>query len=508
MSTLFRLAKGTGLTLGRTFVSIVGQFLTVPIYLSHWQGSTYGVWLILQGLLGYLTLVSVAFQQYTFAEVMKTGPDQLDIVRRIYWSALGVGYIIAAMEFTVVIGFVPSAVRAALPEDITVPAETVVGLLVLFSLVQLLLMPFGAITANTMTIYGYYPRSAAWGLCNVIATMFAPAGAVLLGADLMVAGLVFVSAHAASGFLMLIDYASLARRYKLMARTAIDWREGFVAAFRCLPLAARTFIDSFRQQGFRILLGFFAGASAVTALATTRTFANVLHQGINTIIAPLMPELMRYVVIRDQDRTEGSFALVWLCLFTLLVPGVLLLCLLAEPLFLFWTRDEVGFDPILFLTLLVVVLVFAAGQPAASILQGQNQVSWMVSAALAAAAGLFLLALLLVPPYGLRGAGFALLGAELCSVAVTVAGAVASLSSRGLVYPTRSFILVVCNIAIVFGLALPAVTFLSPYSWFVAFPFGVNVFMAGLYWVSIPKLARHRMMASFGELRTRLRRWI
>lgn len=495
MSTPVRLASGTGLSLGRMATAIVGQIATVPIYLTHWDAQTYGVWLILQGSLGYLMLISAAHQQYTYAEVMKCGPDARDAVRRLYLSSVGVAYLIALAEFGAILGLGPQVVSAAMPADSAGTAATVVALLVLYSLLNLIFMPFGAITAQTITVYGQYPRTAAWGLFDTGMVVFAPAVAVAFGADLMTAGLVQVAAHAVAALLTAIDLVRLARRFGLLARQRIDWRLGLRNALGCLPLAGRSFIESFRQQGFRILLGANAGAVAVTALATTRTFANVLHQGLSTITAPLMPELMRYVVNRDQDRMEGAFAIVWLCLFALLVPGVLVLCLLAEPVFMFWTRGAVGFDPVLFLTLLVVVLVYAAGQPATAILQGQNRIAWMISISVAAALGLVAFCVLLIPPFGLRGAGFALLGAELCAVSLTMAGAARALRQSGLDFPWRSFALVAATVASLFGLSLLAVTAFGGRGAFMALPLATNTLFAALYWATIPTLARNRIWA-------------
>lgn len=501
MSTPARLASGTGFSLGRMATAIAGQIITVPIYLSHWDVQTYGVWLVLQGMVGYLILISAAYQQYTYAEVLKCGPDARDAVRRVYLASVAVAYLIALAEFGVILGLGPQVVAAVMPADSGRLASAVVMVLVLSSLLNVLMMPFGAITAQTITIYGQYPRTAAWGLLDTAMILCAPAVAVVLGADLITAGLVQVVAHATAAVLTTIDLIRLSRRYGLLVRQRIDWSLGLRNALYCLPLAGRCFIDSFRQQGFRILLGAYVGAAAVTTLATTRTFANVLHQGLSTITAPLMPELMRYVVNRDQDRMEGAFAIVWLCLFVLLVPGVSVLCVLAEPIFVFWTRGAVGFDPVLFLTLLVVVLVYAAGQPATAILQGQNRIAWMISVSVAAALALASLSVLLIPPFGPRGAGFALLGAELCAVSLTLAGAARSLQQSGLGFPLRSFALVAATVGSAFGLSLLAVTLLDAHPAAPALPFVANLFFGGLYWATIPAFARNRIRSALVALR-------
>lgn len=477
----------------------------MPIYLSFWDAQTYGVWLILLGMVGYLALISTAYQQYTYGEVLKCGPQDSEAVRTIYRTSLVIAVAIALIEFAAVAALAPVAAAAAIPdESVAGTASTVALIIVLFAMLNLATMPFGAITARTLTIYGHYPAMAAWSLLRTTSSLFLPAIAVAFGADLRTAGIVLIASHSVPATLALASWARLAKRQGLFEPTQLDWRMGMRNIVYCLPLAGRIFIDSFRQQGFRLVLGAYAGASAVTALATMRTFANVLHQGLTTITAPLMPELMRYVLNRDQDRMEGAFAIVWLSLFVFLVPGVLLLCLVAEPLFVFWTRGAVTFDPVLFLTLLVAVLIFAAGQPALAILQGRNRVAWQIGVSITGAACLGAFAVALVPPMGIRGAGFALLAAEIGAGALAVIGATRTLANLGLRFPLRCVALVVVNVAAVFILSLLAVTVFVDRPAVFAGVFAANLFFGALYWATIPAIARDRLRQVQIAIRTKL----
>ena len=507
VSTPSRITLGTGLTLVTMATNIIGQIVTVPVYLSRWNAETYGVWLIMIGAFGYVYLLSAAFQQYAYGEMLKAGAASRDAVRTIYRTSLAMALVVAATELTIVAVLTSDPFLAWVAPDLhDAPLfGAVVFSLLLYSVSTFLIMPVKSITAYANILHGHYPRVAAWVWVNSVFCLAGPTIAVLAGADFRTAAIVYVLAQVASILPALAHMLRLAWREGLLQPAPVVWRQGWSNALCSLPLAGRSFIDSFRQQGFRILLGANAGPIAVTTLATTRVFANVLHQGLGTITAPLMPELMRYVIARDQDRTEGAFAVVWLFVFAMLVPGALALCLLAEPIFVFWTRGAVAFDRVLFLMLLVVVLFYAASQPAAAILQGHNRIGWMIAAAVVAAVGLGIFAVLLVPPFGLLGAGFALLGAEICAAAVTVAGARRTLWGAGLVFPMRSFALVASTAVAVFALGLPAVTLWADISWAMALPFAANAALAVLYWATIPALARDRIRSFLGALRARLR---
>jgi O-antigen/teichoic acid export membrane protein len=507
MSTHRRLAKGTAFTSGNMIVGILGQIVVVPIYLSVWGARTYGFWLIFLGFQSYLSLFSVAYQQYTYAEALRHGRNDWESVRCIYWRSLAVGYVITALEFAVFLSLVSNGMFRKVSSEIasTDPSvfDAIVLMLVLLSLLNLIAMPFGAITQRTLVICGHYPRFAAWGLFNTLITLIIPTIAVGVGADFKTAAFAFVAARSTSAFLSSIDIWRLAKRYDLLRRAQIDWRMGLLNALYCLPLAGQGFIDSLRQQGFRIVLGAYVGPASVTTLATTRTLGNVLQQGLGTVTGPLLPELMRYVAGRDQERMEGAFALVWLSIFALLMPGVLTLALLGETVFAFWTRGAVEFDAILFLTLMSVVTIYAAAQPAMAILQGRNCIAWITWAAVAAALGLGVFSPMLIPLLGLRGAGLALLAAELCALVVVVQGALRSLAQSGLRFPMSSLRLVLANIVGVFGVMFLGQMIFSVNPAFIVLALLVNLAFAAAYWKKVPLLARERILQVLTSVKAR-----
>lgn len=504
MSTALRLSRGAGLSASRLVVSLVGQLAAVPIYLTNWSAQEYGVWLILQGMFGFLILFSAAFQQYTYGELLKLGPGAPDALRAVWQGSLCAGYLIALMEFCAVLGLGPTVVSTAINAAVSSHAEeisgTVVQLLFIYSGVQLIIMPFGSLTGYVLSINGQFPRVAAWGLLNTTLVLFAPVVAVVFGAELMIAGLVYIGAHLLSGVLNVLDFARMARRFDLLERQPIMWRMSLRNTIYCLPLALRGLLDSFRQQGFRILLGGYAGAASVTTFVTTRTIANLMQQGLGTLSAPVMPELMRYVVNRDQIRMEGAFSLIWLLAFVALVPFTVVLFYFAEPFFLFWTKGAVNFDRLLFALFSTAVLIYAAGQPALTILTGQNRVAWLIVISVVAAASLGILSTLLIPAFSLHGAGFALIGAELCAMTIAVVGADRALRQSGLTIPWYSFTLVIANIASVFALFLLAGYDMAGQSLLMVILLIIDGLFTAVYWLSIPQLARDHILGSLAAI--------
>ena len=151
-----------------------------------------------------------------------------------------------------------------------------------------------------------------------------------------------------------------------------------------------------------------AGPVALAAFSTMRTGANVALQGLNTIINPLLPDLMRFLHDRDQPRSEAAFSTIWIVSGSIYGTGRRNLQIFIEPFYVYWTQGKIAFDPLLFALLSLGVLVYAVVQPAMAVVIGNNLTKTTI-ALIAAVAGVILFAVLivLVPIIGILGAAIA-----------------------------------------------------------------------------------------------------
>jgi len=132
--------------------------------------------------------------------------------------------------------------------------------------------------------------------------------------------------------------------------------------------------------------------------------------------------------------------LIWLVLVAVLIPAVTLLQLLMPALFASWTRGKMEFDPVLFSTLSVGVLVNALSQPPAAVVRGNNLLRAQLSIT-AVASGLMVAGMfLLIPRFGIHVAGFVLLLAELVSLAGYFWVARGWMHRNQLRWPTTAFL--------------------------------------------------------------------
>jgi len=145
-----------------------------------------------------------------------------------------------------------------------------------------------------------------------------------------------------------------------LSKPRFNFRQSITGVVRSQMLTLEKLVDFLRQQGIRLMLAPLVGTAAVAIFATTRTGANLALQGLSTVTGPLMPELMRFLSRREQEKTELAFGIVWVPLILAMCPGVIVLQIVVSPLFVIWTRGKVEFDPLLFAFFSMSIIVSAA----------------------------------------------------------------------------------------------------------------------------------------------------
>ena len=267
---------------------------------------------------------------------------------------------------------------------------------------------------------------------------------------------------------------------------------GIMNGGKSLWLTLKGLAEVGRQQGVRILLAPLAGISDMAAFSTMRTGANFALQGLNTVTGPIMPELMRFIVARDQQRAEATFSVVWLVVCAGLTPAVLILQYFAPEFFPLWTHGKIIFDPWVFGMLSLGILLNALTQPAIAVIQGHNivraQLYISVLAALITIGGL----LMLVPIYGIRGAAFALLMAELANLFAYLLVATRWLRENGMHWPWAAFLTTFTSVVVAAtGMGvLAGLPGNNPEYLLLALLAAAIVTV--IYWHALPQIARQR----------------
>jgi O-antigen/teichoic acid export membrane protein len=252
----------------------------------------------------------------------------------------------------------------------------------------------------------------------------------------------------------------------------------------------RLFLETLRQSGFRLAMLPAVGPVKLAEFSTQRTVGNTAFQCLNSVYAPLLPELMRYVRERRQEHIEGAFSMLWMLLVLILGPLTILLQALMPALFPWWTHNAFAFDGILLSLLSASVLLNMLSLPAVAVCSGNNLVAAQFRIAVIAAVVLFVTLIPLTRGFGIRGAGMSLLLCETSASAIYARTCAQWLRSAGLQWPTRAFR--VCLFAVVQVCVISMLIALGPSLlalWLTVYAVSL-VFMVVLLWNATPRDAK------------------
>lgn len=492
MSTAARLISGSVASWAQIGVGMASQIVLVPIYLSHWNVKTYGIWLAIQGIMSALSMLDLGYQNYMGYEFLKLGRRNMPELCKSFWSALIFGVLISLCQILLTVIFVSTGIFTFLLGESGTKEMALINeagiVLILQGISWLAVMTVPGLMVRVLATFGYYPRMAWWGFVYAIITAVAPLVAVVLGADLLRAGIAFAFGTFLYCLIFYVDLLKLLKKEKIkFIKPSLAL--GYSNFLLSTPLLGKSLFENVRQQGVRLVLAPLSGPVGLAAFSTMRTGANVALQGLNTILNPLLPDLMRFLHDRDQPRSEAAFATIWIVLVALMAPGVVILQTFVEPFYIFWTQGKITFDPLLFALLSIGVLIYAVVQPAMAVVIGNNLTKKQLGIASIGALIVFGVLGLLVPMIGILGAGIALLLAEIAAAVGYKIYAQRWLKENDLLWPKRPFHLAMTSVLIA-CVALAAMIWLPEFKWLTLIIslvfFAWNLFR---YWQVLPPVA-------------------
>jgi O-antigen/teichoic acid export membrane protein len=342
---------------------------------------------------------------------------------------------------------------------------------------------------RALATFGYFPRTAWWAVVAAVVTAVAPLIAVIMGADLVITAVVQFIGLGVYSIPLYTDLFKLLKKEKIRFIKP-SFSVGYTNFSKSLPLLGKSLFENVRQQGVRLILAPMSGPVGLVAFSTMRTGANVALQGLNTIVNPLVPDLMRFLHARDQPRTESAFATIWILVIAVMAPAIVILQAFVEPFYLLWTQNKVTFDPLLFALLSLGVLVYAIVQPAMAVVIGNNLTKTQLALTAMAAVIVFSVLILSVPMIGIVGAAAALLLAEIGAAIGYKIYAKRWLKQNQLLWPSRAFHIAIAALVIA-AVSLGCLIIAPQLKWLVL-PFSMLLFVWNFwrYWKVLPAIAR------------------
>ncbi len=495
-----RILSGSMASWVKILVTVITQIIFVPIYLSQWNVETYGAWLLLQALFGMGILLNLSVHDYVGFECLKLGENKREEISIRISSVIPVVFLITCILVLMAWVFGKLDLAEILLKIDYKLAEQWNEALVIMFIVYLFTVSQSGLIERWMIPFGYYPMFAWLNVLRAIVISISPALAVFMGADFLEAVWSLVISDMI--YHIFYYYVSFQALSKESLRLKVpQMKLAFSLWFMSLWLALRYLIDMTRQHGSRLILAPLTTPEGVAAFATIRTGANFAQQGLVTIIIPALPELMKFLKNRDQEKIESIFALVWLVTCAVLAPALLAVQFIMPDLFELWTRGKIEFNSDLFALLSLTILVFALGQPLDSVVRGNNLLRAQVIIASIGAFFVLIGMVIFVPSLGITGAGIALLLAEIIVAISYIFVARKWMLSAGMHFPWKP-ILITFTSLIVTAVGLFVISrgsnMVIP---IIIVIFIMQIIITWFYWQNIPNVAKNKAKALFLKFR-------
>lgn len=407
-----RLIRGFGASALGPVVTVIIQFVSVPVFLHFWGAKLYGEWLILSAIPSYLALSdfgfgSVAANDMTMQAAKGDRQGALQTFQSAWALTSGISLLVATIS-AVLVSMLPFARWLHL----TVLTHAQIPI-TLFILVAYVLFGF-----QSNMIAAGFRCDGNFALGVLLANIFrlAETSAVIVA----------VAAHGSSvaAALALLGMRIFGNIYmQTVLRKKTKWlhygfshatwsvvRRLFHPAIAYMAFPAG---NALSFQGILLAVGAMLGPVAVVVFSTLRTMARFATQLMVAIQSGVWPELSRAhgasnrQVVRDLHR--------YCCQASVWITGTAAigLAVFGNRILMLWTHGKVAMDTPVFLTLLLVAVVNSLWSSSVVALLATNQheraaVVYLIATAISLPA-----ACLLMHAVGLVGAALAMLGVDL-----------------------------------------------------------------------------------------------
>lgn len=403
-----RLVRGLGASALGPVVTIIIQFISVPVFLHYWGAKLYGEWLILSAIPSYLALSDVGFGSVAANDMtMSVAAGQREAALDTFQSTWVLISVIS-MVLLALASVAAWCIRWQLWMKLSVISDHGAALIiVVLSAYSLICLQSGVLDSAFRCDGNFAFGTTCSSILRLAEVAIAMIPVICGGNPLQVAITYLAVRIAGSAVLILIlhrkspwicfgtTHANLSSIRRLASPAF---------AFMAFPIG-----NALSLQGLTVLIGGTLGPVAVVCFSTMRTLSRVGLQILAVVARALWPELStafgagNISLARSLHRRACQFA------FTLSLTCCVVLAVIGPRVYGGWTRHAVGFDPLTFDVLLLVILANSFWGTSSVVPMASNQhekiaVGYIIGTSLS-----LTLAWALLKPFGTAGAAIALL---------------------------------------------------------------------------------------------------
>lgn len=393
-------------------IAILIQLVSIPLYLHYWGVELYGEWLILSAIPAYLALsdigfASVAANDMTMRVANGDRRGALAVYQSIWLFVSGVSVLVGC-ALALGIYIIPVAAQFSITHIGEQQTRQLLMMLALYVLVGLQSGVFNA----AFRAAGQYAYGTTLGNTVRLAEWALSMAALLLGGGVLtIAGITL--ATRLLGLLLMwfilqkqVPWLTLGTQAASMQQVRALLKPA--VAFMAFPLGL-----ALSLQGMVIIIGMTLGSASVVIFSAYRTLTRLLVQVITMLNQAIWPEISAAYGAKQMDlvrqlHRKGSSITFWIALSAVALLG------LVGPWFVdIWTHYAFMQNKLVFALLLLTTFLNVLWQTSWVVLMATNQHQKITVVFIVSAACSLLLAFLVLPVFGISGAGLILVLAEL-----------------------------------------------------------------------------------------------
>ncbi len=436
-----RALKGSAISAVNFAFNFLLNILQVWVLLSLWPQEKYGLWLSVVAASTLLTALDGGHLTYVGNKMAGEWVVDRNAVHKTLGSAVRIVVVTGAIQLAITAWL---SISGKIYEVLSVnPANSsgFAAAVLIYTAGWIALGSLASVVVRLMPVGGYYVRGTLWGIASRVVQFLALVVAAAAGWSLPWVGLFY---WAVAGLVGIAFYWDIWRLFPDLTPwwKAGSLRIGFANLVKSTVFAATGILESFSNQGVVLFVTGTMGAGVVPLLTTLRTVANTVMQGSSFLLQPISPDLVRYHVRKEPEKLVAAFQSYWLLTGVVIYGGLLLGLVLVEPIYAFWTRGKLQFDPVLMAWLGASVVFRSWGGAFNTFLSLFNWSRIVLALSASRAIVTLVGCALLLPGLGLIGIGIALTAAELIAAVLLPAFIVRrEFGGMGAPWPQDGFLL-------------------------------------------------------------------
>lgn len=407
MSSIKRIVSSTSSGILSNISNFFFQIISVPIFLTYWPLELYASWIIVLSLSIFASLPVFSYEEYCSQEFLKLGKKNKNEISKIVFGSATINFVYVI--FLIFLFYFLSNKNYFIlffKIDSKLIEDTIIAFLIYFSIY--IFSSINAIFIRCLYPFNYYPKIQWIGffitfLVSILQIFFVMHGVKLIG--LAVVTCIIYNLH---NVLLLIYLIFIFKKEKIIFKK-FYFKSNFKHFCNSFYLLIGNFLDFFRSQGIRLILGTKVGANQLVGYTTTRTASNFIVSFYNSIAEILKIELIGFINKNDRKSFNNLLVYIFFIFCFIISPCIYLIQFIAPELFRIWTNDKILYDPILFASLCMSTLLIIFYRPANIIIKGKNLFKIDLKISLISIASLILLLLYFIETYKIRGIGYSLI---------------------------------------------------------------------------------------------------